>query len=246
MSNDSTAPGYLTPVHGPTYDEALERQISRWIRGVTGMEKITFIRAGLTRNRRYRKRHYLVRLRHYWRTGRCQPRVYPGDESAEQWSHETIDILVCFYGPQGMTVATRFRDGLFVSQNNDELKNSDLTLLDCGRIFNLPELINNQWVRRYDIAVRLRRKVIREYGIKVAGGSTGSILRRIIYVTGLTCIEHRQCDGEYRRALGAQFRRATIVGGSDVIDGSQRMRSYSGITDVGAGFRYGGAGAQGR
>lgn len=65
-----------------------------------------------------------------------------------------------------MTVATRFRDGLFVSQNNDELKNSDLTLLDCGRIFNLPELINNQWVRRYDIAVRLRRKVIREYGIK--------------------------------------------------------------------------------
>ena len=40
MSNDSTAPGYLTPVgDGPTYDEALERQISRWIRGVTGMEK---------------------------------------------------------------------------------------------------------------------------------------------------------------------------------------------------------------
>lgn len=39
MSNDSTAPGYLTPVSdGPTYDETLERQISRWIRGVTGME----------------------------------------------------------------------------------------------------------------------------------------------------------------------------------------------------------------
>ncbi|WP_455769623.1 phage neck terminator protein, partial [Serratia ficaria] len=60
----------------------------------------------------------------------------------------------------------QFRDGLFVSQNNDELQAIDLTLLDCGRILNLPELINNQWVRRYDIAVRLRRKVIRQYGIK--------------------------------------------------------------------------------
>ncbi|OVZ89990.1 hypothetical protein CBW58_18160 [Yersinia frederiksenii] len=87
-------------------------------------------------------------------------------ESAEQWSHETVDILCCFYGPQGMSMATLFRDGLFISQNNDELKSVGLTLLGCGRIFNLPELINNQWVRRYDITVNLRRKVIREYGIK--------------------------------------------------------------------------------
>ncbi|MDS0781335.1 hypothetical protein OSC13_25850, partial [Serratia marcescens] len=56
----------------------------------------------------------------------ANPAYIQGAENAEQWSHETIDILICFYGPQGMTVATRFRDGLFVSQNNDELKNSDL------------------------------------------------------------------------------------------------------------------------
>nr|WP_261279343.1 hypothetical protein [Serratia liquefaciens] len=96
----------------------------------------------------------------------ANPAYIQGDESSEQWSHETVDILCCFYGPRGMSVVTQFRDGLFVSQNNDELKAIGLTLLDCGRIFNLPELINNQWVRRYDIAVRLRRKVIREYGIK--------------------------------------------------------------------------------
>ena len=96
----------------------------------------------------------------------ANPAYIQGDESAAQWSHETVDTLCCFYGPRGMSVATQFRDGLFVSQNNDELKAIGLTLLDCGRIFNLPELINNQWVRRYDIAVRLRRKVIREYDIK--------------------------------------------------------------------------------
>jgi hypothetical protein len=30
---------------------------------------------------------------------------------------------------------------------------------------NLPELINNQWVRRYDLHITLRRKIIRSYGI---------------------------------------------------------------------------------
>ncbi|WP_428848012.1 phage neck terminator protein [Serratia marcescens] len=168
MSNDSTTPGYLTPVSdGPTYDEALERQISRWIRGVTGMEKDNVYPRWTDPQPQIPKNGTTWCA--FGITGvqeDANPAYIQGAENAEQWSHETIDILVCFYGPQGMTVATRFRDGLFVSQNNDELKNNDLTLLDCGRIFNLPELINNQWVRRYDIAVRLRRKVIREYGIK--------------------------------------------------------------------------------
>ncbi|HEJ7839681.1 TPA: DUF3383 domain-containing protein [Serratia marcescens] len=39
-----------------------------------------------------------------------------------------------------------------------------------------------------------------------------------------------------RAAQGRNFGALLIVGGSDVIDGSQRMRSYSGITDVGADF----------
>lgn len=38
LSNDSTTAGYLTPVgDSPPYDEDLERLISRWIRGVTGL-----------------------------------------------------------------------------------------------------------------------------------------------------------------------------------------------------------------
>ncbi|EHT4373308.1 hypothetical protein KX080_004752, partial [Salmonella enterica] len=32
-------------------------------------------------------------------------------------------------------------------------------------IVPFPELINQQWVRRYDMKVRLRRKVVREYNI---------------------------------------------------------------------------------
>ena len=39
-----------------------------------------------------------------------------------------------------------------------------------------------------------------------------------------------------RAAQSRNFGALLVVGGSDVIDGSQRMRSYSGITDVGADF----------
>ena len=36
--NDTTQPGYLTPTSPvPQYDQALEREISRWIRGVSGL-----------------------------------------------------------------------------------------------------------------------------------------------------------------------------------------------------------------
>ena len=77
-----------------------------------------------------------------------------------------MSLILCFYGPQALATATRFRDGLLVSQNNDELNRSGLTFLQMGRILNLPELINNQWVRRYDISVDLRRKIIRQYGIQ--------------------------------------------------------------------------------
>jgi len=65
-----------------------------------------------------------------------------------------------------MAYATFFRDGLFLEQNNAELNRAGLSLRDCSDIIPAPELINNQWQRRYDVTVILRRKTVREYGIK--------------------------------------------------------------------------------
>jgi hypothetical protein len=78
-----------------------------------------------------------------------------------------VTVLACFYGPQGAAVAARFRDGLYVEQNNTTLRTAaGLSLVDNGQIYNLPELINNQWVRRYDITVTLQRKNTRTFNIK--------------------------------------------------------------------------------
>ncbi|MFS7251252.1 hypothetical protein AB6869_09945 [Rahnella rivi] len=104
------------------------------------------------------------------------PAYIQSDESAEQWSHESVDILCCFYGPRGMATATQFRDGLFVSQNNTELKRVGMTFKQCSRVLNLPELINNQWIRRYDLSVQLRRKIIRTYDIKSVLDTNNSII----------------------------------------------------------------------
>lgn len=168
MNNDSTAPGYLTPAGaGPAYDEGLEREISRWIRGLTGLP------AKLVYPRWTDPQQAIPKNGTTWCafgvTGIQEdfnPAYMQGAESAEQWSHETVSVIVCFYGPAGLTAATQFRDGMLLAQNNDELNRAGLTFMQQGRILNLPELINNQWVRRYDLSVDLRRKIIREYGIK--------------------------------------------------------------------------------
>lgn len=41
-----------------------------------------------------------------------------------------------------------------------------LSLVEAGTIYNLPELINNQWVRRYDLTITLSRKNIRTYNVR--------------------------------------------------------------------------------
>lgn len=88
------------------------------------------------------------------------------DAGTELWRHETLECLISFYGPAGQRSSIQFRDGITLNQNNDELTKLHLSLGDYGRIMAVPEFLNEQWIRRYDITVRLRRKIIREYGIK--------------------------------------------------------------------------------
>lgn len=134
MSNDSTTAGYLTPVgDSPPYDEDLERLISRWIRGVTGLA------ATLVYPRWTDPQKQIPKNGTTWCafgiTGIQEdfnPAYVQGEENTEQWSHETVSLILCFYGPQGLAMATRFRDGLLVSQNNDELNRSGLTFCSMG------------------------------------------------------------------------------------------------------------------
>ncbi|MCA6999491.1 phage neck terminator protein [Dickeya solani] len=170
MSNDSTSPGYLTPVgNAPVYDEELERQVSRWIRGITGMDaKMVFPRwtdpqAAIPANGNTWCSFGITTMPR----PATPANVQVSEEESEQWTWEQVTVLCCFYGPQGASMAARFREGIFVDQNSDTLRSAaGMSLIDAGTIFNLPELINNQWVRRYDITTTLSRKNIRTYNVK--------------------------------------------------------------------------------
>ncbi|WP_426717635.1 phage neck terminator protein [Cronobacter turicensis] len=168
MSNSSTSAGYLTPVSAPqAYDETLERELSQWVRALSGLP------ASMVRPRWTATQAAIPAADVNW----CgfgitdfshddSPAFIQAVESAQMWRHEVIECMASFYGPGGQQIATVFRDGLQIPQNNDELSRVGLSFQDASPLIPFPELINNQWVRRYDITVRLRRKVIRDYGIK--------------------------------------------------------------------------------
>lgn len=169
MSNDSTTPGYLTPVGDlPKYDEDLEREISRWIRGVSGLPAEVVFPRWTDPQRKIPNNG--TTWCGFGITTIPQPLsqadVQISDVESQQWTWEKVTVICCFYGPGGGGCASTFRAGIFVAQNNVELNHSGLSLMEAGTIYNLPELINNQWVRRYDLTVTLNRKNVRTYNIK--------------------------------------------------------------------------------
>lgn len=168
-NNTSTERGWLTPTSAPLdYDEALEDLLQQWMSHISGLPP------ELVRPRWQKTPPPLPPVDTNWcafgiigwPVDNAPAFTNQTDDAAQLWRHETFECMASFYGPAGMSVASRVRDGISVPQNNYELNSLGLSLGDYSGLTPFPELINNQWVRRYDMTVRLRRKVVREYGIK--------------------------------------------------------------------------------
>lgn len=166
--NDSTRPGYLTPVGPPpAYDDLLEQELIHWISGITGLSNDNII-PRWTEPPRQTASLEITRCEFDLSIGHdANPLFIPvshfGDELRQT---ETLEVNCTFYGLVAQAMATQFRDGLYVAQNNTELNNINMTVKSCGALTPAAELINNQWQRRYNLAVTLRRRVVREYGIQ--------------------------------------------------------------------------------
>lgn len=88
-----------------------------------------------------------------------------GNGSDTYIRHEQIDVLASFYGPNAMQNAQLLSDGLAIPQNLEQLKAQDMNSVDTGKIIPAPDLLNEQWVRRYDIELTFRRKITRSYAV---------------------------------------------------------------------------------
>jgi hypothetical protein len=88
-----------------------------------------------------------------------------GDGSDTFIRHEILSVLCSFYGVNALNYAAQARDGMYVAQNNSTLDQFEMGLVEVGSIRTAPELINQQWVRRFDLSMRIRRRIVRTYPI---------------------------------------------------------------------------------
>lgn len=80
--------------------------------------------------------------------------------------HELLTLFCSFYGPAAQKMASMLRDSLAVSQNNATLQAAcSIGLRQTGQITAVPELVNQQWLRRYDLPVIFSRQISRRYPI---------------------------------------------------------------------------------
>lgn len=79
--------------------------------------------------------------------------------------HEDITVLCTFYGPNCKRYAMTLLDGMYVPQNIEVLKGNGISFVEAGDVRMVPELVNEQWVKRADIRLRFRRMVSRTYAV---------------------------------------------------------------------------------
>jgi len=169
--NDSSTGGYLSPAVAspPLEDDALTSVFQQLIVGVTSLQGS------------------LVRPR--W-----QPTVPKQPEASVNWCalgitvmplddgpaivhsptgagadtyirHQTVEVLATFYGPSGMQYAQLLLDGLAIPQNLEQLKANDMQSVSEDGPRAVPEMVNEQWIRRYDVRLVFRRKITRTYPV---------------------------------------------------------------------------------
>lgn len=168
MANTSATGGYLTPGGGALpRDEELEDALQAHVVGITGLP------GAMVRPRWQSTVPEMPEPDQNWaaigvKLSRADagPALEQQDENTRYIRHETMDVLVTFYGPSGFEYAELFRDGLAIPQNNQPLFAIKAKLIGHGDILNIPELVNQQFIRRYDLPFTIRRKVERTYQIK--------------------------------------------------------------------------------
>ena len=169
--NNSATGGYVSPsaTPEPEEDTALEDVLQLWLVGITGMA------GDKVRPRRQPDPPKQPEPTVNWcalgvtdtKTEFSPAIIHDGNGEGEDVmkQHEELTVLCSFYGPAAGRLAARFRDGARLPQNNEMLRQASMALVECGDIKAAPDLLNQQWVRRYDITVTVRRQVIRTYQI---------------------------------------------------------------------------------
>ncbi|CAN0620539.1 conserved protein of unknown function [Burkholderia multivorans] len=169
--NDSSTGGYLAPAVDapPDEDDALDDLLHDMIAGITALPP------DLVRPRWQTKVPKQPEPGVNWcafgvptQTPDASPAIVhdgTGEGSDTYIRHQDFDVLCTFYGPSAKGYAQRLADGLAFPQNREQLQLQDMGFVGVGEIRAAPDFVNQQWVRRYDMTVTLRRKITRTYAV---------------------------------------------------------------------------------
>lgn len=79
--------------------------------------------------------------------------------------HEGLEVLASFFGPNAKKYSGIMRDGLFEDQNREALRIVDIAFVGTEPQRAAPDLVNQQWIRRWDLLMNFNRKVQRVYTV---------------------------------------------------------------------------------
>ncbi|GHV35115.1 hypothetical protein FACS1894187_07130 [Synergistales bacterium] len=78
-----------------------------------------------------------------------------GEDDGETvvYDQTTKNVLVSFYGPEADDKADALRRQLHIRQNRDALRAAGVAVTWVDAPFQLPELVNDKWLRRVDLKI---------------------------------------------------------------------------------------------
>jgi hypothetical protein len=171
MPNTSATGGYLSPsvTTPPLEDDALDAEFQKAVAGITGLE------GAMVRPRWQPGNPKQPEATTDWcaigiatQTPDATPHIQhsgAGDGKDTLKRHEAIKVLCTFYGPNSKRNAATMRDGIQMPQNLDLLALVNIGLTNVGEIQAVPELVNQQWIKRYDLPLFFSRQIVRDYSV---------------------------------------------------------------------------------
>jgi len=168
VSNDSSTGGYIKPTSGqPLEDADLEDFFQTMLVGLTGLP------GALVRPRWQPTPPKQPEPDVDWCAFGVTPSkpdagpaiIHDGTGTGRDivQRHEELELMCSFYGPHGSAIAALARDGAAMPQNNGMLRAGNMSVVRTGEIRAAPDLVNQQWVRRYDMTITVRRQIQRIY-----------------------------------------------------------------------------------
>lgn len=177
MSADSSQAGYLQGTSQRPYDEVLEDLFQRVIVGITGLP------GNLVRPRYQVNPATLPQFDVDWASFNVyvEPTQWnPSKTIVDDLTYlvegmELLRVTVSFFGPHFQEMERRWRDGIQLSQNRDELTAAGIVFIEFADPVTVTTLLKERWAKRVDVRGTFHRWASREYKVRTILSADGTI-----------------------------------------------------------------------